>query len=88
MKPILTILLMLSPALAIAAEATKPTKPLLSLPYESALRGYRNFADEPIADWRATNDTVARIGGWRAYIKESFQARQRDVQPGPAGVGK
>ncbi|MFT3733456.1 MAG: hypothetical protein QM776_00185 [Rhodocyclaceae bacterium] len=50
---------------------------------EPALKHYRNFRDAPPADWRETNDKVARIGGWRAYAKESHAARAQD-KAGPA----
>lgn len=42
----------------------------------SAFEGYRRFADEPVADWRATNDRVGRIGGWQAYAREAAAAAQ------------
>jgi hypothetical protein len=42
----------------------------------SAFEGYRPFADEPVADWRATNDRVGRIGGWQAYAREAAAAAQ------------
>ena len=39
--------------------------------YESALSDYRRFADQPVGDWREANAVVGRIGGWRAYARES-----------------
>lgn len=43
-----------------------------SLPTEpSAFREYRPFTDSPPSDWRGANDTVGRIGGWRAYAREA-----------------
>ena len=42
----------------------------------SAFEGYRRFSDEPVADWRATNDRVGRIGGWQAYAREAAAAAQ------------
>ena len=38
--------------------------------YRSALSGYRPFRDEKISSWQASNDNVARAGGWRAYARE------------------
>jgi hypothetical protein len=43
----------------------------LAQPYRSALEGYRPFADEEPVPWKQANDTVGRIGGWRAYAKEA-----------------
>ena len=39
-------------------------------PYRSALEGYRPFAEEKPVPWKQANDTVGRIGGWRAYARE------------------
>lgn len=39
-------------------------------PYRSALEDYRPFADDSPVPWKQANDTVGRIGGWRAYAKE------------------
>jgi hypothetical protein len=47
-------------------------------PYRSALDGYRAYTDEPVANWKAANDTVASIGGWREYAK---QAQSEDATP-------
>lgn len=41
--------------------------------WRSAFDGYRSFADVPVAPWRDVNDTVGRIGGWRAYAREAAQ---------------
>ena len=40
-------------------------------------------AEVPVGDWRAANDTVTRIGGWRTYLR---QAAQPDA-PASAPVG-
>ena len=54
--------------------------------YESALSDYRRFADQPVGDWREANATVGRIGGWRAYARESQgsapPAARSDGKPG------
>ncbi len=42
-----------------------------SLRYRSAFEGYRRYADEPVTPWKAANDQVGRIGGWRTYAKEA-----------------
>ncbi len=41
--------------------------------YTSALARYRRTADDAAIPWREANDTVARIGGWRAYAREAQQ---------------
>lgn len=40
--------------------------------HRSTFAGLRSAASAPAsADWKAANDTVARIGGWRAYAREA-----------------
>lgn len=39
--------------------------------FRSAFEAYRAFAPEPLLPWKETNDTVGKIGGWRAYAKEA-----------------
>ena len=46
----------------------------------SAFDGYKPYTDEPPGNWKAANDNVARIGGWREYAK---QAQQPDDTPAP-----
>lgn len=40
------------------------------VPYESVFRGYRPFTDERVVSWRATNDLVQKLGGWRAFARD------------------
>jgi hypothetical protein len=58
------------------AQATVPT-----VPYRSALSPYRKLNDEATLSWREANDTVAGIGGWRAYAREA-QSAERPASPG------
>ena len=51
--------------------------------YRSAWSGYRPFADEKVISWREANDEVRRIGGWRAYLRES-QEGQSSAKPSAA----
>lgn len=51
-----------------------PADPKATVPElrpRSALAGYRRLSDDPPADWRAANETVTRIGGWRTYLREA-----------------
>ncbi len=52
------------------AESTKVMPPT-KLQYTSSLSAYQGYADEPVQSWREANDRVERIGGWKAYAKES-----------------
>lgn len=50
------------------AKATVP-----ALVYRSALTGYRRLSNDEPMPWREANDTVGRIGGWRAYAREAAE---------------
>lgn len=63
--------------------------------YRSSLADYRGFSEEKLRPWKQTNDTVGRIGGWRAYAKEAQEAGPAGIppllatdKPGPADGGK
>lgn len=43
------------------------------LRYESVFARYRSYAGEKTGSWREANETVERIGGWRAYAREAQQ---------------
>lgn len=45
-----------------------------SLQYKSPFAGYRPFASGAVGPWREVNDEVARIGGWKAYAREAYEA--------------
>lgn len=62
---------------SLAAHAQPASKPPT---FQSAFEGYQSYTDDKTVDWKAANDTTARIGGWRAYAKE---ASTPAVQPAP-----
>jgi len=35
---------------------------------------YQGWRDEPLQDWRAVNERVREVGGWRTYLRESQPA--------------
>ena len=41
---------------------------------------YQGWRDEPLQDWRAVNERVGEVGGWRTYLRES--------QPAAGGAGQ
>ncbi len=62
------------------AAAAKPAAAMAVVPpaanalrYESVFARYKSYRDEKIGVWRAANETVDGIGGWRAYAKEAQQ---------------
>ena len=53
----------------------------IELSHDSVLARYKRFEDAPPGPWRDANDTVGRIGGWRAYARE--QAATPGAPPAP-----
>ncbi len=71
-------------ALAQTGAVVKPppvNSPKIVLTYKSTFDRYKPYSDEKAANWKAANDEVGRIGGWRAYLKE---AQEPDAAPAPA----
>ena len=74
------------PAAASQASSTAPATPAAAASANSgtgasAFDGYKPYTDEPISNWKAANENVAQIGGWREYAK---QAQQAGDTPAPA----
>lgn len=63
------------------AAAGKAANDLRHLP---TFESYRRFADEPIQSWKAANDRVGQIGGWRTYAKEASGGTEQQA-PEPQG---
>ena len=68
---------LLLPAAALAQSPRRPdpldaNAAVVPLVYRSAFSGYKPLsAETPPLSWREANDTVERIGGWRAYAREA-----------------
>ena len=60
---------------AVVAQAA-PT----ALPYRSVFDGYQPFTDEKMRSWKDSNNTVEKIGGWRASAKEAAEPASADKQ--------
>ncbi len=79
-----------TPAVAQSDPPKAPTSMPLSAgtagaPYRSAMDGYQPFSETKLLPWKEANDTVGKIGGWRAYAKE---ARDPEAKDGPAPAAK
>ena len=64
-----------------------PQRAPLSLGFKSTFDQYKPYSEEKPGGWRAANDEVGRIGGWRAYLKEANEpeAKQESApQPAPS----
>ncbi len=81
-------------ALAAQAQTARPISrpdpldPKASVPtpaYEPSFGTYRRMGDDKPVSWRDANDTVARIGGWRVYARESQPPEKaRSARPTPS----
>jgi hypothetical protein len=58
----------------VAAQPSAAPAAAASAAYLSVFDSYQPFADEKIAPWKASNDTVGKVGGWRAYAREAAGA--------------
>ena len=55
------------------ADPLDPKARVSALVDESSLARYRPYRDAKPIGWREANETVNRIGGWRAYAREAQQ---------------
>jgi hypothetical protein len=78
-------MVLLSAILSPAAMA-QPVAPAAT--NRSAFEGYHRFAEQPIAPWRASNELVARIGGWKAYAREAAAVQDGVGMPAAAPAAK
>ena len=53
------------------ADATAATPPTM---YLSPFADYRPLGEDKTTAWKDANDTVGKIGGWRAYAREAAEA--------------
>lgn len=67
-----------TPAASPPRDPADPSARVPSIVHRSSLTGYRSVVEIETGDWRAANDTVGRIGGWRAYSKEADAAREAE----------
>lgn len=57
-------------ATAPAADPVAQTQPAPAQ-YRSVLENYQPYRENNMVPWKQANDTVGKIGGWRAYAKEA-----------------
>lgn len=47
------------------------------LSFQSVMKDYRPYSEQPVGSWAEANRTVAQIGGWRAYAREASQPESK-----------
>ena len=45
-----------------------------ALHYQSPLKAYQGFSEQPLHNWHEANELVGRIGGWRTYAQEPWES--------------
>ena len=76
---------LIAPSLALAQMPEgESAKVDYQLSYRSALSGYEAYKEQSVQPWKAANDKVGEIGGWRAYAKEMRQTAPTTGQEQPA----
>lgn len=71
------------PLASVAHAQATPVPPA----FKSVFEGYQPYTDDKAVNWKETNDSTARIGGWRAYAKEATGTEPaKPAQPSTAPV--
>lgn len=71
------------------SERADPLDPQARVPaitHASPLAGYRRLGDDERVAWKEANETVNRIGGWRAYAREAQQPDPAASAPAARGT--
>ena len=64
-------------------DARAPVAPAVHV---SPFAQYRPFAAEVLGPWKAVNDEVGRIGGWKVYAREVYEATKREADGKPSAA--
>ena len=76
---------LIAPSLALAQMPEgESAKVDYKLSYSSSLSGYDTYKEQAVQPWKAANDKVGEIGGWRTYAKEIRQTAPTTGQDQPA----
>lgn len=70
---------------AVSNEPLNANVDIQPLRYETPFVNYRSYQENPVASWREANDVVGRIGGWKVYAREAYEATN---QPTSTTSGK
>ena len=83
-----TVALSLSGASIAAPDPTDEKNTVPPVLYQSPFRDYKPLGEDKAIPWKAANDEVGRIGGWRAYAKEAQDAAASVNSAAPAAAAK
>ncbi len=68
---------------AAPSDPSDPAAIVAPASFASPLAAYRPWAPPASKSWREVNDTVARIGGWRVYLREAQQPDPAPAESSP-----
>ncbi len=75
---------LVTPSIALAQIPEADTAKVdYQLSYRSALSGFDAYKEQSVQPWKAANDKVGEIGGWRTYAKEMRQTAPATGQEQP-----
>lgn len=78
-----------APGFVVAAENPSQEPPAdVPVTYQSVLQAYQGFSDQPVRPWREVVEEVGKRGGWRAYARESYEARQAESKESGGGAAQ
>jgi hypothetical protein len=60
--------------------------PTLPTQYQSPFKDYRPLGDDKRIPWKAANDEVGKIGGWRVYLREAQEGNKAAPEVAPAAA--
>lgn len=68
----------------VRSDPLEPKASVAPVQYKSSFEGYKRFAEEPLASWKATNELVHKLGGWAAFARDQVP----DVPSAPTEPAK
>ena len=74
----------LGQAIAAAPDPTDANVVIPATDYRSPFADYRPLGEDKNTPWKDANDTVGKIGGWRAYAREAADAMKARNAPDAA----
>lgn len=66
-----------------APSETSATPVVSGLQYQSTFADYVPYSEEAVESWRNANETVEKIGGWRAYAKDAHRPESAPLITNP-----
>jgi hypothetical protein len=69
-----------------ASDPAAAESPTPAMQYKSPFKDYRPLGDDKRIPWKAANDEVGKIGGWRVYLREAQEGNKAAPEVAPAAA--